>query len=195
MSHCKCIKEDTLSSTIPFIKQNEKSNFTIVKGNWPYSVDVLFDHTEFLIIQNLFKILKSYTFKEEYLINFFLIISFDSENEINIKRLHYIDFYKIKNFSFFEFKEFFTKLYDNDFHYIKTEKYYGFRIVFFKESFFWKNEIVFPSFSWKDPLLKFEILDNYKNQKDNILIQKLKAENTLLKKKLYKKRKSPIVCQ
>lgn len=91
--------------------------------------------------------------------------------------------------NFLNFEDFFLKIYDNDFNYIITNEYYGFRIVFFKESYFWKNEIIYPVYPWNKSPIKNEMLNKNENEIEiQNLIQKLKIENEYLKELLKKKK-------
>lgn len=183
--------EYSLSKLNTPIPQNETSFFIIKKGNWEGSLDILFNHMEELNILNLYIILKSYFYSESYLINFFLVISLNIEDERKISKYHNIEIKKIKKMSFFDFKMFYDSLYDNDFSYIKKNEYYGFRIVFFKQSYFWQNNMIYPVYPWnKSPLSKeLDGLINNNNIFQLNIIKKLELENEFLKKKILEQEK------
>ena len=140
-------------------------------------------------MENLFLTIKSYVIKEELFIESILVNSSENnsevnENKINISHLlnvfHYIDVKKLKKMNFFEFKEWFTDLKRNDDEYIINLKYYGFRIIFNKNSIYFKNKEIFPIYPWNSKFKSIYILEN----KNEIDIKKWLYKNN---KFLYKK--------
>jgi len=168
------------------IPQNDKKNFEIIKGNWSYSIDIKFEHFFEINILNLYAILKSYLVKEEHAIKQLLIISFQNESISNPTKYHSLSIKKFKKMDFLDFEEYYIQLYEDDYYYISTHKFYGFRIVFFSESIYWKNQEIYPIYPWNYYIQK-EIIDrnskyfNYTNLRD---LNELKKENENLKKRL-----------
>lgn len=186
-------KLNTLTDILEKIDQNEKTFFLIKKSDWEYSVDILLKHSEKINLFNLYYILKSYTYNTSHLINFFLIISTNiyqkEEDNKKVQICHYIDFEKIKKMSMLDFEFFFKEIYDNDFNYIKKDELYGFRVVFFKESFFWKNNKIYPIYPWEKSAIYKNIIQIYDKEFDlNSRLKKLELENENLKKELEKKK-------
>jgi hypothetical protein len=180
----------TLSSENSKIQQNSEKDFIIKKSNWEYSIDILFNHKENINLVNLYGIVKSYLYDESYLINFFLVISIEKLDDKNMNKFHYLEINKLKKMNFLNFEDFFLKLYDNDFNYIKTSEYYGFRVVFFKESYFWKNKLIYPLFPWEKSPLKNELNSFNINEKEiQNYIQKLELENEYLKEIIKNEKK------
>jgi hypothetical protein len=121
-------------------------------------------------MENLFLILKFYSNNEYLLAEFILVISKDVENDeiienslINI--YHYVKIEKIKKMSYFDFKEWFYDLKKNDHEYIVKKKYYGFRIVFSKNSIFYREKDIYPLYPWNIKYKKLYISNNSKNIK------------------------------
>lgn len=50
---------------------------------------------------------------------------------------------------FYEFKDWYKGIKDNDFEYIRNLKYYGFRIIFNEKSTFFKENNIWPDYPWK----------------------------------------------
>ena len=55
----------------------------------------------------------------------------------------------MSKFSYYDFKNWFERIKESDYEYIKTLKYYGFRIVLYKESIIWEESKVYPIYPWK----------------------------------------------
>jgi hypothetical protein len=160
-----------MSTDIPIIPQNNNENFIIYKNVYFNSVDIQFNHITYINIQNLFLFIKSYVDNDELLIDYILIISDDNVNKedyISISQslsiFHYIKTKKIKKMSFFDFKEWFEDLKENDYEYIKNCKYYGFRIVFNKNSIFYKKNEVYPLYPWNKSYKNIYIKQQKKNK-------------------------------
>lgn len=93
--------------------------------------------------------------------------------------------------SYLDFEEFFIKMYDNDYIYLNLKDYYGFRVVFYEESFYWQKKIIYPIYPWNNFINK-NIFNKHLKKKNvllnnEIIIEKLKSENIELKKKIAKK--------
>lgn len=111
----------------------------------------------------------------------------DEKKKINV--CHYVEYEKIKKMSMIDFEFFYKEMYDNDYNYIIKDQLYGFRVVFFKESFFWKNGNIYPIYPWKNSAIYKDIVILYEKNLDvnsDIKFKKLKLENERLKKKLKK---------
>ena len=116
-------------------------------------------------------ILKSYLIREELFIEYILVNSSEEDwtelkNENNsfytLNVFHYVNIKKLKKMKFFEFKEWFNDLKQNDNEYLVNLRYYGFRIIFNKNSIDFKDKNVFPIYPWNSKFKKTFIL-SYKN--------------------------------
>ncbi len=148
------------------IPQNKKEFFKFIINEKQYYLDIQFNHKTLLNIQNLFLILKFYTAHEEMLIDALYINSAEVENYqnevFNLNLFHTVDIKKLKKISYLDFKEWFLKLKENDHEYIKSLKYYGFRIVFNKKSLHWKEQNIYPPYPWNKNFKASYLNKNYK---------------------------------
>ena len=115
-----------------------------------YSLDIQYDHLAPLNYRNLFLILKWYSSRDEYLIKNIYINSSDinhtREEEFNLHIYRKVDIGFLKKIKFFEFKEWYSAIKDNDFEYVRNTKYYGFKIVFDKNSICFSNKDIYPKY-------------------------------------------------
>jgi hypothetical protein len=86
--------------------------------------------------------------------------------------------------NFFDFRNWYEEIKNNDYEYIKNRKYYGFRIVFNKKSIFWQEKKIFPIFPWKISFKKIW----FQKKNINIKIWLFKQNRSLFKQ--LKKRQS-----
>lgn len=183
-----------LQNTYTPIPQNDKIFFIIEKSSWNFTINIKIKHMHETNILNLFAIIHSYFIKDTHLINFLLVCSFNDSGDI-ISKYHYIKSENIKKMDYFKFENFFFDLYNNDFQYIKSHEFYGFKIVFFKESIYWKNNLIYPVYPWpleiKELISKYSLLETETNKIDElwIKIKKLQKENKILKNKIKKIKK------
>ena len=168
-----------VTKLIPKIPQNNKEYFIFSTNEYFYSINIQFNHKSKINMENLFLIIRFYLDNSELLVEFILVISEDIEqiscNDNNMSIYHYIKLEKLKKMSFFEFKEWFYELKQNDYEYIVNMKYYGFRVVFNKNSIFYKEKNIYPIYPWDSKYKNSYISNNKKNIK--------------LEKWLYKKNK------
>lgn len=173
-----------MSKLVPKIPQNDKEYFIFSLNEYYYSVNIQFNHKSKINMENLFLIIKSYLDNSELLIESILIISEDLNNEhlidninANVHIYHYVKLEKLKKMSFFDFKEWFYELKQNDYEYIVSLKYYGFKIIFNKNSIFYKNKEVYPIYPWNSKYKNIYINKN----KNNIKLEKwLYRKNRIL---------------
>lgn len=164
---------------MPKIKQNKNEYFIFHILNNNYSLDIEFNHSSKLNYENLFLILKCYVLHEELLIDSMYVNSSEvgssEEGIFNINIFHNIKINNLKKMTFFEFKEWFIDLKEKDYEYIKNLKYYGFRIIFNKNSIFWSKKEIYPLYPWNI------------NFKKKLINKNIKIENWLYykNKKLY----------
>ena len=125
-----------LSSNQVLIPQNDNSYFLLIKGDWNYTLDIMFVHHEFLNLLNLFAILKSYVIKDEHAIKYILTISQIDKNEKKIFTYTAISINKLKKLDFLDFCDFYETLLERDYEYIATHQFYGFRVLFYTESIY-----------------------------------------------------------
>lgn len=139
------------------IPQNEKEFFEFIINEEKYYLDIEFNHKTKINYFNLFMILKFYTNNDEFLLDYIYINSseVDSHNykTFNINLFHNININKIKKIKFFEFKDLIEELKENDYEYIKSLKYYGFRLIFNKQSILW-TEFKYPNYPWNRKQIK-----------------------------------------
>ena len=170
-----------INKKIPLIPQNNREFFKFFINKNKYFIDIQFNHKSKINIKNLFLILKFFCINEQLLIEAVYVNSSEIENHsgdvFNLNLFHYIDIKKLKKFTFFEFKEWFDDIKENDHEYVKSLKYYGFRIVFNKNSKSWETGEIYPKYPWpKD----FKLI--YFNKNHNI-----ESWLFLKNKELYKK--------
>jgi len=159
-----------VSNKKPNIPQNKKEFFLLSLDEKFYALDIEFNHTTILNMENLFLIIKFYSNNEHFLAEFILVISKDIEynedvNNCLVNIYHYVKLEKIKKMSYFDFKEWFYDLKKNDHEYLINKKYYGFRIVFNKNSIFYKEKNIYPSYPWNIKYKKLYIGDKTNNIK------------------------------
>jgi hypothetical protein len=92
--------------------------------------------------------------------------------------------------NFLDFLEWYEIKYEENWEYIKNKNNYGFRLIFFKESTCFKNNIIYPEYPWKENFKNEIISQNQKNiffNNELIILKRenenLKNENENLKKK------------
>jgi hypothetical protein len=99
-----------VSNKKPNIPQNKKEFFLLSLDEKFYALDIEFNHTTILNMENLFLIIKFYSNNEHFLAEFILVISKDIEynedvNNCLVNIYHYVKLEKIKKMSYFDFKE------------------------------------------------------------------------------------------
>lgn len=144
-----------LQTETPRIPQNSLKSFKFLKHEKYYSVDVEFDYFSKVSYQNLFLIIKSYIDNDEYLVlKIFMIASEEkiTEKKFNTNIFRSIKPGKLKKMKYFEFKDWFDTIKEEDYEYIKTLKYYGFRFVFSPISIAWSESKIYPIYPWKKNL-------------------------------------------
>ena len=140
-----------MSKIIPKIPQNNKEFYIFTIDEYFFSLNIQFNHKSKINLENLFMIIRSYLDTPELIIQSFLVISEDVNNEDsnennfkNTQIYHYVNPKKLKKMTFFDFKEWFYDLKQNDNEYIVNMKYYGFKILFNKNSIYYKEKKIFP---------------------------------------------------
>lgn len=94
---------------------------------------------------------------------------------------------KLKKVDFIDFVKLYDNIHSRDYEYIALHQFYGFRILFFPESIFWKKGLIYPVFPWNEFMQKNYIETSLKYTDDEEVSTKLNSlekENKLLKKKL-----------
>ena len=87
---------------------------------------------------------------------------------------HSINIKDLKKYSFIQFKNWFIQIMHEDYEYIKSLKYYGFRVMFNKNSIYWKESKLYPIYPWKKDFKNIYI----KNEKN--ILKWLYNKNRLL---------------
>jgi hypothetical protein len=181
------------------IPQNQKNFFIIKYNEWKYSIDIMFIHNEEVSLSNLFLILKSFTNNRNFNIKGIYICSKQNDEDKVTRIFHTIKNRKLMRFTFNDFIEWYEETYTSDWEYIKEQKYYGIRVVFYKESPFYLVGKIFPEYPWNPMFVKELIKDKtdffYKNETLNLKekYNKIIEENKKLKaiiKELQKKKKN-----
>lgn len=141
-----------MSNKIPLIKQNKNQFFKFIYNKEKKYIDIEYDHKTKINYTNLFLILKSYLIEEHLLIENIFINSSEIENHnyevFNINLFHNIKINKLKKINIFEFKDWLDEMKEADYEYIKSLKYYGFRICFNSNSINLKEDLVYPNYPW-----------------------------------------------
>lgn len=140
------------------IPQNEKSFFIIEKGDWSSSINITYRHHEKINMLYLFAILKSYALRDEHALKFILTMSQIEIGDRKTFTYTKISINKIKRIDFLDFIDYYDELQDKEYQYISTHEFYGFKILFFNESIFWKRNLIFPTYPW-DHYIKNNIID------------------------------------
>ena len=171
-----------MQKTKPKIPQNEEVYFIFEKNSYYNSVDLFIKHTEEVRQENLFLIFQSYIKNRENLLTHIYIIALDNhtQEEKNISIFHHIKIEKINKMSLFDFTDWYESIYEQDYEYIRSMKYYGFRFIFSKESIIWKNGTIYPKYPW-DTNFREVIVENKKYTNKIIMLEK---EITNLKKEI-----------
>lgn len=134
------------------IKQNKNEYFQFLINEKNYTLDIQYNHTTKVFYKNLFLILKWYSIKEEYLIRGIYMNSSDIDliqtGKFNLNIFRKIEMNFIKKIKFFEFKDWYEEWKNNDFEYIRNTKYYGFRVIFDKNSNYFQNKNIYPTYPW-----------------------------------------------
>lgn len=172
------------------IPQNVSDFFIIEEGDWDCTIDIKFNPKKELNLLFLFCILKSYVIKNEHLIYYVMSISQKTLNDKNVQTYTKISLNNLQKVHFIDFVEFFERLIDKDYEYISINELYGFRIIFFSESHFWKKKLIFPIFPWKGYIEKLALSEGkYSSNSNYEIITKLKNKNKVLLKKNINLRK------
>lgn len=168
------------------ISLNKKKNsfFRFYINTNTFSIDIIYDIKQELELENLFLIIKSYSLARENLIKGMYVIASNEDfykNNIKPSFFRSISLNKINKISYFDFSLFYQEMIENDLEfYLNKYEFYGFKIIFMKESIIWETKNFYPKYPWEKNFKNQYILDN------NILnnYNKLKKENFLLKKKI-----------
>lgn len=124
-----------------------------IKKKKIYSIELLFDHTEKINLENLFLIFFSYIKNKENLLKaIYIIVDNEPQIEKNLIWLHNIKIEKIEKMSSIDFETWYDHIYAEDYEYIKRNRYYGFRFVFYKESKAWLDGNIYPIYPWNENL-------------------------------------------
>jgi hypothetical protein len=97
-----------MNTEIPLIPANKNKNFHFNKNNYYWGIDVLFDHTENINLENLFLIFKSYITNKEILLKSIYIIGENSIETVYNKKItifHHISTNKLQKMSYIDFCE------------------------------------------------------------------------------------------
>lgn len=86
--------------------------------------------------------------------------------------------------NFFDFKDWFSNLKDQDFEYIKNLKYYGFRLLFDKKSTHFKEKKIFPKYPWDNNYKKIWFKQKNIDLKKWLFYKNKKIYNECIKKKI-----------
>lgn len=126
----------------------------------------------------------SYISDESVLVKNVLIISNINEADTNSKIYHHLLTIKIKKMKYIDFEIWFTDLIQNDDIYMNNNYLYGFRFIFFKESWIWENKNIYPIYPWN---INFKNMYMYSNNIINEELRIIKLKKTIynLKKKIY----------
>lgn len=165
------------------IPQNKNSFFFFKKNEYYKSIEILFEFTEEINFRNLFLSLKYYIHKEHYFLKYIFIvahISINEDDKKNIPRFHNININKLKKMSFFDFKEWFSELLDNDWKYMQSYNFYGFSMVFYENSVLFNEKEFWPEYPWNTFFEKTFIPYNDVNE-----LEKYENEIKKLKKKIF----------
>ena len=177
-----------LSEIVPKIPLDSNSTkfFKIEPEYKLNSLNIYFDWKEKFELDNIFLILKSYLLSKEILIRgIYITASNENYYKNNIKPNFFrnINIKKIEKISFLDFSLFYEEMFENDYQlYLNNYNFYGFTIIFMKESEIWNNKKFYPIYPWNE---------NFKNsyifKKNNINeLKSLKKEIFKLKKILKK---------
>lgn len=176
------------------IPQNRHSFLFFQKNDYYKSVEILFNYFENINLCNLYLSLKHYLSREYYFIKYIFIvahISLDEGSQKIIPRFHNINLIKLKKMNFFDFKEWFNELLDNDWKYMQSYHFYGFNLIFYDQSVLFQEKEFWPQYPW-NPFFKkmFISYDNTtNNNKTKIQIKKLKQQISLLLKYVSRRKK------
>lgn len=137
-----------MSGLVPLIPQNESNFYKFVKEKNFYAVDLLFDHSQEVNLENLYLIFKSYLHNEENVIHRLLIVAKVCAEDIGRQThtFHNVKINKMKLMSYVDFIDWYENIYENDYEYLKNYKYYGFRFCFFKKSKNWELLLIYPHY-------------------------------------------------
>lgn len=83
-------------------------------------------------MKNLFLIFKTYLTHKEVLLKNLYVIGDSDEHKSAI--FHHIKLKKLEKMSYIDFVSWYDEIFANDYEYLTSYKYYGFRFIFYKES-------------------------------------------------------------
>lgn len=168
------------------LDSNNKKNFIFELNYQLSSINIYFDWKEKFELDNIFLILKSYFLSKEFLIKGLYIIASNEnyfKNNIKPNFFRNINIKKIDKINYLDFTLFYEEMFENDSKmYLNNYNFYGFSIIFMKESEIWNNKKFYPVYPWNRNFRNSYI---YKNINKNEII-KIKKENFILKKILKK---------
>lgn len=167
-----------------FLDEKNKKEFIIEVDKEGFSINILFDWKEKFKLDNIFLILKSYINNKQFLIKGIYVIGNNKDflkDNIKPNFFRNIDIKKIEKMNFFDFNLFYEEMFENDWQlYLNNFDYYGFRIVFMKESKIWEEKKYYVNYPWEKNF-KINYINNTINNNE---LHKLKKTILILKKKI-----------
>lgn len=171
------------------IPQNEKTFFQILKNEWKWSLDLIINHKEEIMFDNLFLIIKSYLENDNLFLISMLTVSHNiiDNKSTGIQYLNHIKVQKIRNLNFIDFFFWYNENFILIEQYLFNYENYAIRFVFSKESPDWGKKI-YPKYPWNQNLKNLFINEEYQIKVKNLKllekINELKKENEDLIEKL-----------
>ncbi len=165
-------------------------NFLFKKNTYYRTINILFDYKNSVDIKNLYLFLKYYTTEEKYFLKYIFIVGGGINNDVhNITIFHNINVFYFKKMNFFDFKEWFENLWQNDWMYMQSFQLYGFSLSFFENSFIWTNSNWLPPLEFDNEFIKlwFPYEMELNKLSSIILNYKKKIKNLEKNMKNYKK--------
>lgn len=180
-----------MTNEIPKIPANDSEYFIFKKSEKMTSIIILFDHTSFLNIKNLFIIIKIYVTNKENLLKNIYILGDDSLNNFETKKIpifHVVSLKFLERMNFYDFESWYEETYDQNYKYIQNVKYYGVQFQFYGISTNWANCVIYPKFP-----ISSNLEDVFFKRTESFVLKKkinnLLKENIKLKKKIKDIRK------